>query len=356
MHISTVKSTELDTWKKEWYETMKEWGNEKVNKLWEYSLPENSSAKPNETESQNLSAKHKQFIRDKYEKKLWYKPQKISKSNGKTTTSKKKSAKESEEESSSSSSSDNEDSDSSSDSAPKSKSKGKSTTTKQKETSKSSSASTKQTTKAQPATSKATQSKQDDDLFGFGAFSEPVAAVTAGMSTMQMSVPTASVAATSAIPTAIPVDAPPTMQPKKTIDLASLYSASVPQYAPIGGMPGVMYPPQQQMQSYPGMMPMSYQAPPPPVQQQQAQQYQPMMMYPPQTQQPMMYQQPGQSPMIGYPMQQQQQQQQYQQPPQQSYYQQQIPMMSIPTQPSFGMLPTTTAATANKNDPFSGLY
>ncbi len=356
MHISTVKSTELDTWKKEWYETMKEWGNEKVNKLWEYSLPENSSAKPNETESQNLSAKHKQFIRDKYEKKLWYKPQKISKSNGKSSsTSKKKSTKESDEESSSSSSSssDNEDSDSSSDSAPKSKSKGKSTTKKQKETTKASStsATTKQTTKSQPAASKAKQSSDDNDLFGFGAFSEPVAAVTAGMSTMHMAVPTASVAAPSAIPTAIPVDAPPAMQPKKTIDLASLYSASVPQYAPMGGMPGMMYPPQQQIQGYPGMMPVSYQAPQQHQQQQQTQQYPSMMMYPPQAQQPMMYQQPGQSSMMGYPVQQQ---------PQQTYYQQQVPMMSIPTQPAmqhasqpgFGMMPTT----ANKNDPFSGLY
>jgi len=98
VHISQVRSTELDTWQKEWYLVMKKIGNEKANDYWEASMPEDYSGKPNQAEAQALSYKLKKFITDKYEKKLW-----VKKAGSKSTKKKKKQESSSSDSSSSSS-------------------------------------------------------------------------------------------------------------------------------------------------------------------------------------------------------------------------------------------------------------
>ena len=71
VHISKVRSVELDTWQPEWVKVMQKWGNRRANQYWEASMPPNYSGRPTEAEAQALSPKLKKFIRDKYEKKTW---------------------------------------------------------------------------------------------------------------------------------------------------------------------------------------------------------------------------------------------------------------------------------------------
>ena len=71
VHISKVRSVELDTWQPEWVKVMQKWGNRRANKYWEARMPANYSGRPTEAEAQALSVKLKRFIRDKYEKKKW---------------------------------------------------------------------------------------------------------------------------------------------------------------------------------------------------------------------------------------------------------------------------------------------
>jgi hypothetical protein len=65
--ISRVRSTALDTWTQENIDIMENLGNGIANKYWEYSLEEE---KPNESSSLEVI---KQFVYDKYVKKLWAK-------------------------------------------------------------------------------------------------------------------------------------------------------------------------------------------------------------------------------------------------------------------------------------------
>ena len=88
VHISKVKSVSLDTWPLEQAEYMQSMGNEKSNAVWEYALP--SNRKPTENDTTYLV---EQFIKDKYEKRLFVKPEKPAKK-GKG----KKAAKEAEKE------------------------------------------------------------------------------------------------------------------------------------------------------------------------------------------------------------------------------------------------------------------
>lgn len=71
VHISKVRSVELDTWQPEWVKVMQKWGNRRANKYWEATMPANYPGRPSEAEAQALSQKLKKFIRDKYEKKTW---------------------------------------------------------------------------------------------------------------------------------------------------------------------------------------------------------------------------------------------------------------------------------------------
>jgi hypothetical protein len=72
VHITQVRSVDLDKWKPEWVEVMKTWGNSKANAVWEAKLPEDYDGKPTEVEAQELTPKMQKFIKDKYERKKWY--------------------------------------------------------------------------------------------------------------------------------------------------------------------------------------------------------------------------------------------------------------------------------------------
>ena len=72
VHISKVKSTNLDTWPYDMAVAMR--GNDAVNKDFEANMPPPS--KPQPTDSVSTIER---FIRLKYEKKKWYSPQKSSK-------------------------------------------------------------------------------------------------------------------------------------------------------------------------------------------------------------------------------------------------------------------------------------
>jgi len=68
VHISKVKSTTLDGWTKPLLEHFKlQGGNEIVNTIYEAKMP--SEAKPTPTTDVSAFAR---FLRQKYEKKLWY--------------------------------------------------------------------------------------------------------------------------------------------------------------------------------------------------------------------------------------------------------------------------------------------
>ena len=71
VHISKVKSVSLDTWPLEQADFMATMGNEKSNAVWEYALP--SNRKPTENDTTYLV---EQFIKDKYEKRMFVKPEK----------------------------------------------------------------------------------------------------------------------------------------------------------------------------------------------------------------------------------------------------------------------------------------
>lgn len=62
VHISKVKSVDLDTWTDEQMQSMLRWGNTRANKYWEHKLAEGHV--PNEAKIEN-------FIRTKYDSKRW---------------------------------------------------------------------------------------------------------------------------------------------------------------------------------------------------------------------------------------------------------------------------------------------
>eukprot|EP00036_Acanthoecidae_sp_10tr_P012119 CAMPEP_0182926744 /NCGR_PEP_ID=MMETSP0105_2-20130417/12242_1 /TAXON_ID=81532 ORGANISM="Acanthoeca-like sp., Strain 10tr" /NCGR_SAMPLE_ID=MMETSP0105_2 /ASSEMBLY_ACC=CAM_ASM_000205 /LENGTH=305 /DNA_ID=CAMNT_0025064653 /DNA_START=31 /DNA_END=944 /DNA_ORIENTATION=+ len=64
VHISKVRSTNLDTWHPEWITSMQSWGNQRANLLWEFHL---TTTKPRGDDMQALE----QFIRNKYERGRW---------------------------------------------------------------------------------------------------------------------------------------------------------------------------------------------------------------------------------------------------------------------------------------------
>ena len=67
VHISFVRSTNLDSWKPEHIKNMQKWGNKRANAYWEYHLPKDYP-RPNE---QSTMAELEKFIRAKYEMKKW---------------------------------------------------------------------------------------------------------------------------------------------------------------------------------------------------------------------------------------------------------------------------------------------
>jgi len=117
VHISKIKSVSLDTWPLEQAEFMATMGNDKSNAVWEFALP--SNRKPVEDDpTYNVEV----FIKDKYERKMFCKPEKApKKTKGKAAAKavpvkaskaakKKKEESESEEDSDEESESEEEDS------------------------------------------------------------------------------------------------------------------------------------------------------------------------------------------------------------------------------------------------------
>ncbi|KAF2767263.1 ArfGap-domain-containing protein [Teratosphaeria nubilosa] len=62
VHISRVKSVDLDSWTEEQMASMLKWGNKRANRYWEHKLAEGHV--PNESKIEN-------FIRTKYDSKRW---------------------------------------------------------------------------------------------------------------------------------------------------------------------------------------------------------------------------------------------------------------------------------------------
>lgn len=110
VHISKVKSVSLDKWPVEQAEFMAKIGNAKANAFFEATLPANR--KPTENDSTYVL---ENFIRDKYERRLWVKPAGATSSADKKAKKKKKKKADSSSESSSDSDSDSSDSSSSED-------------------------------------------------------------------------------------------------------------------------------------------------------------------------------------------------------------------------------------------------
>jgi len=65
VHISKVRSVDLDTWTQEHIDIMQKWGNARANKYWEHSLGPNHVPEESRVES---------FIRNKYEYKKYCMP------------------------------------------------------------------------------------------------------------------------------------------------------------------------------------------------------------------------------------------------------------------------------------------
>jgi stromal membrane-associated protein len=69
VHVSRVKSVNLDTWTEAEVEHMEKSNNEEVNRLYEVNVPSGRKINTNATDNQR-----DRFIRDKYEHKVWYNP------------------------------------------------------------------------------------------------------------------------------------------------------------------------------------------------------------------------------------------------------------------------------------------
>eukprot|EP00924_Labyrinthula_sp_SR-Ha-C_P011330 augustus_masked-scaffold_36-processed-gene-1.7-mRNA-1 protein AED:0.14 eAED:0.14 QI:0/-1/0/1/-1/1/1/0/243 len=76
VHVSKVRSVDLDTWQEAWVQNMEKWGNRRANENYEAKISKVGNVldgiKPSEADSQALNEKVKSFIRNKYEKKKWY--------------------------------------------------------------------------------------------------------------------------------------------------------------------------------------------------------------------------------------------------------------------------------------------
>jgi len=66
VHISKVKSVDLDDWTPEQLDAARSWGNERANAYYEHSRP-SGGAPPSST-------RHKSFWQDKYVQKIWARP------------------------------------------------------------------------------------------------------------------------------------------------------------------------------------------------------------------------------------------------------------------------------------------
>mmetsp|Transcript_614 Transcript_614/g.1045 ORF Transcript_614/g.1045 Transcript_614/m.1045 type:complete len:429 (+) Transcript_614:151-1437(+) len=288
VHISKVRSVELDTWQKEWVMEMKKIGNKKGNEYWEANMPKGYEGKPTQAEAESLSYKMKKFITDKYEKKMWI-PSAKSSSSGKKKSKSKKAA-DSSSDSSSSSSSSSSDSDSSSSSDEEIKRR------RRKELAK------KKRQAAKKNASKPTAKKADEhpepDLDLFGDFQEAPTSVnvaTAKVDQVSNDFGMLQVSGSEQdVPFAVPVAAPAAQHaPKSSIDLGSLYQQGSGSGSTYGR--GVNYGRQNMMMGQNNFMPQQQQQQNNFMMQQQGQQQHNnnFMM---QQQQPnsMMMQQPGQ--------------------------------------------------------------
>jgi len=65
VHISKVRSVNLDTWAPDWIHSITKWGNARANDYWEYNLPANF-VRPSTN-----NGLMEQFIRDKYERQRY---------------------------------------------------------------------------------------------------------------------------------------------------------------------------------------------------------------------------------------------------------------------------------------------
>eukprot|EP00312_Isochrysidales_sp_CCMP1244_P000788 CAMPEP_0196688936 /NCGR_PEP_ID=MMETSP1090-20130531/17587_1 /TAXON_ID=37098 /ORGANISM="Isochrysis sp, Strain CCMP1244" /LENGTH=153 /DNA_ID=CAMNT_0042027903 /DNA_START=47 /DNA_END=504 /DNA_ORIENTATION=+ len=70
VHISKVRSLNLDSWNDDWVAQMERWGNTKATAYWEANIGPNDR-KPTLEDSNAQNHVHKAFIRDKYENKRW---------------------------------------------------------------------------------------------------------------------------------------------------------------------------------------------------------------------------------------------------------------------------------------------
>lgn len=65
VHISKVRSVNLDTWAPDWIASMQQWGNARAKQQWEFHLP------PDFRRPQHSDSEMESFIRAKYERKKY---------------------------------------------------------------------------------------------------------------------------------------------------------------------------------------------------------------------------------------------------------------------------------------------
>jgi len=69
VHISKVRSLNLDSWNDDWVENMERWGNQRAKQYWEAKAQ--GARRPTQDDSNSQNHVLKNFIRDKYQEKLW---------------------------------------------------------------------------------------------------------------------------------------------------------------------------------------------------------------------------------------------------------------------------------------------
>ena len=71
VHVTQMRSIDLDKWKPEWVENVRRNGNIKVNAQYHARLPDNYTL-PTKKDGQEQTQKLQNYIRAKYEQKRWF--------------------------------------------------------------------------------------------------------------------------------------------------------------------------------------------------------------------------------------------------------------------------------------------
>eukprot|EP00307_Rebecca_sp_RCC1486_P013408 CAMPEP_0119427400 /NCGR_PEP_ID=MMETSP1335-20130426/38237_1 /TAXON_ID=259385 /ORGANISM="Chrysoculter rhomboideus, Strain RCC1486" /LENGTH=166 /DNA_ID=CAMNT_0007453031 /DNA_START=54 /DNA_END=551 /DNA_ORIENTATION=+ len=70
VHISKMKSVNLDKWNGDWVDNMEKWGNIRANAVWQANVPSGYRL-PTEKDAADQTHVLETFIRDKYERQMF---------------------------------------------------------------------------------------------------------------------------------------------------------------------------------------------------------------------------------------------------------------------------------------------